>query len=417
MINIPKGTKDLLPADSYRWHYLESAIRRVTQLYQLQEIRTPTFEHTELFLRGVGDTTDIVNKEMYTFEDKSGRSITLKPEGTAGVARSFIENNLAESGLPMRCYYQTSVFRYERPQAGRLREHHQFGVEVYGSAQPQADAEVIAMAKTMFDTLGLQPTLYINSIGCNRCRPRYHAALRAYLQGNAQGLCATCRERLSTNPLRILDCKNEQCAAIVKGAPSILDYLCDDCTAHFAGVQHNLRLLQIPFCVNASVVRGLDYYTRTVFEFVSENIGAKGTVCGGGRYDNLIESIGGKPCAAVGFGMGLERLLLFAEAEGVVIPNDELPTVYIACMGTSDQCMRLTAEMRRMGVRAVTDIMGRGLKAQMKYAAKIAARYTVVVGDNELAAGQVQVRHMADGTEQTVPIAELAAYLADKQQN
>ena len=415
MINIPKGTKDVLPADSYRWHYLESQIRRVAQLYQLQEIRTPTFEHTELFLRGVGDTTDIVNKEMYTFEDKSGRSITLKPEGTAGVARSFIENNLGESVLPMRCYYLTSVFRYERPQAGRLREHHQFGVEVYGSTLPRADAEVIAMAKSMFDALGLSPTLYINSIGCKECRPRYHAALRSYLQGNADALCATCRERLQSNPLRVLDCKNEECARIVQGAPSILDYLCEDCTAHFAGVRHNLDLLQVPYRVNPSVVRGLDYYTRTVFEFVSENIGAKGTVCGGGRYDNLIQSIGGKPCAAVGFGMGLERLLLFAEAEGLTIPNNELPTVYVASLGTEDRCMELVARLRQAGVRTVTDIVGRGLKSQMKYADKIGARYTVVVGDTEAATGQLKVRDMQQSTEETVAWDDLAAYLAARQ--
>lgn len=415
MISIPKGTKDVLPADSYRWHYLESTIRRITSLYHLQEIRTPIFEHTELFLRGVGDTTDIVNKEMYTFEDRSGRSITLKPEGTACVARSFIENNLGEAMLPMRCYYQTPVFRYERPQAGRLREHHQFGVEIYGADAAQADAEVIALARAVFDALGLHPTLHVNSIGCSRCRPKYHAALRAYLQGNVDNLCATCRERLQTNPLRILDCKNEECARIASGAPSILDYLCEECTAHFAGVRHNLDLLGVTYLVDPTVVRGLDYYTRTVFEFISENIGAKATVCGGGRYNDLIESIGGKPCPAVGFGMGLERLLLTIEAEGVVIPNDERPTLYVANMGQDDLCVRLLADLRQAGVRAVGDVMGRGLKAQMRYADRIGALYTVVIGDSEVASGEVKVRSMQDSAEAVVALADLVAYLQAKQ--
>ena len=413
MISIPKGTKDVLPEDSYRWHFIEEKIRHTARLFALQEIRTPTFEHTELFLRGVGDTTDIVNKEMYTFDDRSGRSITLKPEGTASVARCFVENNLRETVLPMRCYYLTPVFRYERPQAGRLREHHQFGVEVYGAAGPEADAEVISIAKRMFDAFGIAPTLYINSIGCKTCRARYHRALVTYFAQEEAGLCATCRERLHTNPLRILDCKNEACTRIAAGAPGILDYLCEDCVTHFEGVKHNLDLMGIAYTVNPTVVRGLDYYTRTVFEFVSTDIGAKSTVCGGGRYNDLIESIGGKPCPAVGFGMGLERLILTLEAAGVTIPNQELPTVYVACMGTPDECVRLVSELRAHGISAVTDIMQRSLKAQMKYADKLGARYSVVVGADELASGTVQIKNMYEGTEEPCAIDALADRLAE----
>ncbi len=414
MISIPKGTKDLLPQDSYKWHYIEERVRRIAGLYALQEIRTPTFEHTELFLRGVGDTTDIVNKEMYTFDDRSGRSITLKPEGTASVARSFVENNLRENALPMRCYYETSVFRYERPQAGRLREHHQFGVEVYGAEGAAADAEVISIAKRMFDELGISPTLYINSIGCKTCRKDYHAALVSYFESRQEGLCATCRERLHTNPLRILDCKNDNCAAIAKGAPSILDYLCSDCNAHFDALKHNLDVLGIAYVVNPTIVRGLDYYTRTVFEFVAENIGAKSTVCGGGRYNDLIESIGGKPCPAVGFGMGIERLLLTVEAAGVEIPNQEQPTVYVACMGRPDECARLVDELRKAGVSALTDIMERSLKAQMKYADKLGVRYCVVVGDGEIDSGAVQIKDMRQSTQETCRLENLVEFLAAK---
>ncbi|MBO4535174.1 MAG: histidine--tRNA ligase [Clostridia bacterium] len=411
MITIPKGTKDLLPQESYKWHYVEGKIRKVAGLFQLNEIRTPIFEHTELFLRGVGDTTDIVNKEMYTFDDRSGRSITLKPEGTAGVARSFVENNMREAGLPVKCWYETPVFRYEKPQAGRLREHHQFGVELFGAEGPSADSEVISIAKTLFDELGLSPKLYINSIGCKECRKVYHNALIGYLEANLDGLCATCKERLHVNPLRILDCKNDSCARIAAGAPSILDYLCDDCNAHFEGVKHHLDNLGIEYTVNPTIVRGLDYYTRTVFEFVSEGIGAKSTVCGGGRYNDLIEGIGGKPCPAVGFGMGIERLLLTAEAEGSAIPNLELPTLYIASMGTEDFCQKLTADLRKAGISASFDLIGRGLKAQMKFADKIGAKYVVVLGDNELATGVVAVRDMSNSTQEDVRIDDLKAYL------
>ena len=411
MITIPKGTKDVLPQESYKWHFVEENIKDVARVFALQEIRTPMFEHTELFLRGVGDTTDIVNKEMYTFDDRGGRSITLKPEGTASVARSFIENNLRETVLPLRCYYETPVFRYERPQAGRLREHHQFGVEVYGAESAAADAEVISIAKMFFDKLGIAPTLYINSIGCKTCRKAYHDALVAYFESKCDCLCATCKERLTTNPLRILDCKNDKCGEVAKGAPSILDYLCEECNAHFAALRHHLDVLGIAYTVNPTVVRGLDYYTRTVFEFVADDIGAKSTVCGGGRYNDLIESIGGKPCPAVGFGMGIERLLLTLDAAGVTIPDTECPDVYIANMGRDDICRKLVDDCRRAGVSAVTDVMGRSLKAQMKYADKLNARFCVVVGDSEVESGIVKVKNMRAGGEAECALSDLIEYM------
>ncbi|MDE5618282.1 MAG: histidine--tRNA ligase, partial [Clostridia bacterium] len=303
MINIPKGTKDVLPSQSYKWHYIEGVLRQVAHDFCVSEVRTPTFEHTELFARGVGDTTDIVNKEMYTFEDKGGRSMTLKPEGTAGIARLYIENSLSAMPQPLKMYYITPVFRYERPQAGRLREHHQFGIEVYGAAGPQADVEVISIAKAVFDRLGIgKLVLNINSIGCPECRKKYNKALYDYLSSRVGKMCDTCKERLDKNPLRILDCKEEKCKAITADAPVILDYLCDDCKNHHIKVCEGLEEICINYIVNPRIVRGLDYYTRTVFEFISDNIGAQGAVCAGGRYDNLVSQVGGKPTPAVGFG-------------------------------------------------------------------------------------------------------------------
>ena len=333
MINIPKGTKDVLPSESYKWHYVERIARETADLYCLNEIRTPTFEHTELFLRGVGDTTDIVNKEMYTFRDKGDRSITLKPEGTAGVARSFIENGLFNGAMPLKMYYITPVFRYENPQKGRLREHHQFGVEVYGGAGADTDAEVIKLAYTVLKKCGLSVKLYINSMGCPDCRKKYNEALKGYFADKLDKLCPTCRERYNKNPLRILDCKEEGCKALCKDAPKIIDYLCDDCSAHFKKLQELLADCGVAYEINPFIVRGLDYYTKTVFEFVTTALGSQGTVCGGGRYDNLISQLGGTPTCGVGFGMGIERLLMLMEAENVIIPERENVKLYIATMG------------------------------------------------------------------------------------
>ena len=410
MINIPKGTKDVLPQDAYKWHYLEDTAREVARLYNIREIRTPVFEHTELFLRGVGDTTDIVNKEMYTFKDKGDRSITLKPEGTAGAARSFIENGMAAGLLPVKMYYIIPAFRYERPQAGRLREFHQFGIEVYGAAGADADAEVISCAALFLDRLGIKGVkLNINSIGCKSCRADYNAALKNYLRPRLGEMCATCRERFEKNPLRILDCKEEGCKAVTRGAPRILDYLCGDCASHFEKVKELLTESGLEYTVDPDIVRGLDYYTKTVFEFVSDNIGAQGTVCGGGRYDGLIEELGGNPTPAVGFAVGLERLLLLMENSGVPFPADEGPEVFIAGMDERSRAAAfgLVGRLRKAGVSAECDHMGKSVKAQFKYADKIGAKYVIALGSNELECGECNIKCMADGSTRAVKLCDV----------
>ena len=414
MISIPKGTKDMLPRDAAAWHYVEQKARETAALFSFREIRTPMFEHTELFTRGVGETTDIVTKEMYTFEDKGGRSMTLRPEGTAGVARAFIENGLGQDVMPMKAYYLASVFRYERPQSGRLREHHQFGVELYGSSSPYADAEVISLAHTFLSSVGIGGlTLHLNSIGCKECRPKFNAALRGYIGDNLDRMCGKCRERIDKNPLRILDCKEEKCREIVKAAPSITDFLCDDCRAHFEQLQGILERQGVPFVVDPSVVRGLDYYTRTVFEFVSEDIGAQGTVCGGGRYDGLVEEVGGKSTPAVGFGLGLERLLLVLQNTGRLDAPRERADVYLAPLGerAAGEVPAIAAGLRRAGVSADYDMMGRGVKAQMKYADKSGARFVVVIGDNELESGTAVLKNMDTGEERSVALGDIAGAL------
>ena len=414
MINIPKGTKDVLPSESYKWHYVERIARETADLYCLNEIRTPTFEHTELFLRGVGDTTDIVNKEMYTFRDKGDRSITLKPEGTAGVARSFIENGLFNGAMPLKMYYITPVFRYENPQKGRLREHHQFGVEVYGGAGADTDAEVIKLAYTVLKKCGLSVKLYINSMGCPDCRKKYNEALKGYFADKLDKLCPTCRERYNKNPLRILDCKEEGCKALCKDVPKIIDYLCDDCSAHFKKLQELLADCGVAYEINPFIVRGLDYYTKTVFEFVTTALGSQGTVCGGGRYDNLISQLGGTPTCGVGFGMGIERLLMLMEAENVIIPAHENVKLYIATMGDAayKKAFEIVFALRDKGVKAEVDHAGRGIKAQFKYADKIHAENVVTLGENELASGIAQIKHMADGSLKEVKIDEISLYFA-----
>lgn len=414
MINIPKGTKDVLPFESYKWHYVERIARETADLYCLNEIRTPTFEHTELFLRGVGDTTDIVNKEMYTFLDKGERSITLKPEGTAGVARSFIENGLFNNAMPLKMYYITPVFRYENPQKGRLREHHQFGVEVYGGAGADTDAEVIKLAYTVLKKCGLSVKLYINSMGCPECRKKYNEALKGYFADKLDKLCPTCRERYYKNPLRILDCKEEGCKALCKDAPKIVDYLCDDCSSHFKKLQELLTDCGVAYEINPFIVRGLDYYTKTVFEFVTTALGSQGTVCGGGRYDNLISELGGTPTCGVGFGMGIERLLMLMEAENVVIPMHENVKLYIASMGDEayKKAFEIASELRDKGVKAEIDHAGRGIKAQFKYADKIRAENVVTLGDNELLTGVAQIKNMADGKLTEIKILDISSYFA-----
>ncbi|MBE7087839.1 MAG: histidine--tRNA ligase, partial [Clostridiales bacterium] len=379
------------------------------------EIRTPTFEHTEVFARGVGEGTDIVNKEMYTFLDKGERSITLKPEGTAGVARAFVENGLFNLALPQKLYYITQCFRYERPQAGRLREFHQFGIEFLGATDANIDAEAILLAKTFFDKLSVTGlTLYINSIGCKKCRFAYEEALKDFLRANLDSLCPLCRERFEKNPLRILDCKNDDCKKITSSAPVILDYLCDECDSHFEKLKGLLDLAGVSYKVNPMIVRGLDYYTKTVFEFVSENIGAQGTVCGGGRYDGLIEQLGGNSTPGIGWAMGIERLLLLLESVGVKIPNQNRVKLYIAPMGEaeSQKAFTIASELRKAGIVTEIDHMNRGVKAQFKYADKIGAEYVLVIGSNELSEGTANVKEMATGNVYPVSLDKVIDFFA-----
>lgn len=396
-----KGTQDILPADSYKWQHVERVIEDVCRAYGYKEIRTPVFEHTELFQRSVGNTTDVVQKEMYTFNDKGGRSITLRPEGTAGVARAVLEHGLQNGALPLKTYYFTSCYRYEKPQAGRLREFHQFGVELYGASSPTTDAEIICLANEVLTLMGIKNLqLEINSIGCPECRAKYHEALKEYFSAYADKLCATCNDRLQRNPMRILDCKSPVCHEIASHAPVILDYICDDCRKHFDSVKANLDAVGIKYTVNPTIVRGLDYYTRTVFEFVSGDLGAQSTVCGGGRYDGLIQELSGQSVPGIGFAMGLERLMLILEAQGVEIPNPNICDIYIASMGekAANKAFEIVTNMRAEGFAAECDLMGRSVKAQMKYADKIGAKFSVVLGDNELEAGKAILKNMADGT-------------------
>ncbi len=416
MINVPKGTKDVLPAESYKWQYVENIARQTAKLFGVKEIRTPVFEHTELFNRGVGDTTDIVTKEMYTFKDKGDRSITLKPEGTAGVVRSFVENGMYNGVLPAKMYYIIPAFRYERPQAGRLREFHQFGVEIFGAKSAQTDAEAILLADTLLKKLGLNVKLYINSIGCPTCRSAYNKALKEFFAPHLDKLCYDCKGRYEKNPLRLLDCKVEECKNINADAPSMVDYLCDDCKTHFEEVKSCLEKAGVAYEIDPRIVRGLDYYTRTVFEFVSTSIGAQGTVCAGGRYDGLIERLGGNPTPAVGFAAGIERLLIVMEQTGVQIPEEEKPTVYLA--GMDGECRQKAFELatllRKAGVIAEIDHMERSVKAQFKYADKLGAKYVAVIGGNELVDGVMSVKNMQTGESEKVSFGDVEKYFKDK---
>ena len=413
MINAPKGTKDVLPDQSHKWQYIENTAREISRTFCLHEVRTPVFEYTELFRRGVGETTDVVGKEMYTFEDKGGRSITLKPEGTAGVARTFIENGLASSPMPVKTYYITPAFRSERPQAGRLREFHQVGIEIFGSSAPQTDAEVIFAASTFLKKLGVKARLEINSIGCKTCRAEYNRALKNYFAPHLPEMCETCKTRYDKNPLRMLDCKEESCKKIAQSAPKITDYLCGECAEHFNGVKKLLDGQGLEFTVNPFIVRGLDYYTRTVFEFVSDAIGAQGTVCGGGRYDGLIEQLGGNPLPAIGFGAGIERLLIVMENTGAQFPEADKPLIYIAGMDndTRDKAFAVAAQLRQKGIIAEIDHMSRSVKAQFKYADKLGAKYVAVIGSDELATGAVNIKNMSDGTQDKVKFEDIYTYL------
>lgn len=395
-----KGTKDVLPNESYKNQYIEATCLGVAENFGYKEMRTPVFEHTELFQRGVGDTTDVVQKEMYTFDDKGSRSITLRPEGTSGAARAFLENGLSNEALPQKICYLTSCYRYEKPQAGRLREFHQFGIECFGATSPLADAEMISLAKQIFDELGVKDLhLELNSIGCPECRAEYHKALKEYFSQYKDKLCDTCNDRLERNPMRILDCKSPVCSEIAKGAPVVLDYLCDECREHFQKVKSYLDAANIEYIVNPQIVRGLDYYTKTVFEFVSDAIGSQGTVCGGGRYDGLLEELGGQHTPSLGFGMGLERLQLVMEAQGCNFPEPSRPDLFIVAMGEKAtlKAVEIAKDMRDEGFSVVYDLNGRSLRAQMKYADKLGAKFNVVIGDNEVENKVVSLKDMATG--------------------
>lgn len=405
----PKGTEDLLPQDSYKWQYLEKRFKETADTFNFKEIRVPTFEHTELFERGVGDTTDVVEKQMYTFLDKGGRSVTLRPEGTASVVRSFLQNSLYALPMPMKMFYNIACFRYENKQKGRLREFHQFGVEAFGAANATMDAEVLSLALTFLDSVGLKDlSVNINSIGCPSCRKAYSDALREYLKADYDELCDTCKGRYTRNPLRILDCKSEKCQEIVKNAPSLLDYICDDCREHFEEFKSCLDSMGIEYKIDPGIVRGLDYYTKTVFEIISGDF----TVCGGGRYDGLVEELGGKPTPAIGFGLGIERLLLRLEETGVVIPEPDPVTLYIAPLGEGavKTAQKMVYELRKSGISADTDHMGRALRASMKYADKLNAKYTIVMGDNEIEAGEAQIKNMATGEQVMVKLDKISEF-------
>ena len=395
-----KGTKDVLPSESYKNQYIEATCLSVAENFGYKEMRTPVFEHTELFQRGVGDTTDVVQKEMYTFDDKGGRSITLRPEGTAGAARSFLENGLSNEALPQKICYLTSCYRYEKPQAGRLREFHQFGIECFGASSPLADAEMISLAKQVFDELGIKDLhLELNSIGCPKCRADYHNALKEYFKSHTDELCATCNERLERNPMRILDCKSPVCKEISKDAPVVLDYLCDECKEHFEKVQSYLKAMNIEYIVNPQIVRGLDYYTKTVFEFVSDSIGSQGTVCGGGRYDGLIEELGGQHTPSLGFGMGLERIQLVMQAQGCAFPEPNKLDLFIVAMGEKAElkAVEIAKDMRSEGFSVQYDLNARSLRAQMKYADKVDAKYIVVIGEDEVNSDVAKLKDMQTG--------------------
>lgn len=407
-IKRPNGTEDVTPKTIHKWKTVETVVRDTAEKFGFSEIRVPTFETTDLFQRSVGETTDVVQKEMYSVTAKE-TVFTLRPEGTAGTIRAMLQNGMLAEALPQKVFYILSCFRHERPQAGRLREFHQFGVEMAGSASPYADAEVIMLAKTVLDTLGLKNIiLHINSIGCPTCRAKYYDALKAFLAPHKEELCETCLSRLERNPMRILDCKSPICQKIAADAPLILDYLCDECKEHFATLQEALHGMDIAFDIDPHIVRGLDYYTKTVFEFISTDIGAQGTVCGGGRYDGLIEQLGGQKVPALGFGMGLERLILTMDNQGCAFMDPNHCNVYLAPMDDAARpvSMKLAMQLREAGIRAEYDLANRTFKAQMKYADKLGTDYLLVLGSNELAEQKAQLKNMKTGEQRPIRLDE-----------
>lgn len=426
-INKPRGTRDILPSEIYKWYHVEEAFRKICAAYGFGEMRTPMFEYTQLFKRGVGETTDVVQKEMFSVmsgielkkyvasgELKQDQDFTLKPEGTAPVVRAFIENKIYAEPQPTKIFYITPCFRHERPQAGRLRQFHQFGIETFGSYEPSADAEVIALGHYFFKELGVTDLeLHINSIGCPKCKPEYGRILREFLGSRLDKLCGTCQDRYQTNPMRILDCKVESCQEAIKGAPYMLDHLCEDCQDHFERTKSYLTVMKVPFTVDPGIVRGLDYYNRTAFEFVTGSIGAQSTVCGGGRYDGLIESVGGPQVPGVGFGLGIERLIMMLESLGIEIPVPAPMDVFIVALGEKAfvRGMELLCTLRSAGLKAEIDHLKRSTKAQFKYADKVGARYSLIIGDDELEKGEAQLKEMATGEQKGVAFDAVVAAL------
>ena len=410
MIQKIKGTMDILPDEAPLWRYIEGIMREEAEKYGYGEIRTPTFENTELFVRGVGDTTDVVQKEMYTFSDRDeSRSISLRPEGTASVVRAIIENGKCQDPMPLKYYYIINCFRHEKPQAGRSREFVQFGTEMFGSESPLADATAIALAASVLKRLGLKNVrLHLNSIGCKACRPAYREALVGHFKASEDKLCQTCRDRLMKNPLRLLDCKVDACKAIAEGAPRTVDHLCPECEGKFKLLCAALDGMGIDYVIDPRIVRGLDYYTGAVFEFIAEGIGAQSTVCGGGRYDGLVSSLGGPELSGIGFGMGITRLILAMKEAGVSPVERSVPDLYIAPLGERAALLALSIceRKRSEGYRAQCDIVGRSLKSQMKYANKLGARYTLIIGDGEIEAGEGKIRDMSTGEERTVSLSD-----------
>lgn len=412
----PRGTVDVLPVDMPKWHHAEAAIRDVCARFGFEEIRTPLIEHAELYLRTTGETTDLLEKETYTFTDRGGRSLTMRPEGTPGVARAFLENGLQNEPMPAKFYYLGPMFRYDRPQAGRYRQHTQFGVEIFGAPGPEADLEVMLIAVTFLRSLGLNSlAVHLNSIGCPQCRPAYRQALVDYYRARSEELCHDCRRRLERNPLRLLDCKEDRCQPLKAAAPSSIGHLCGECATHFERLQSLLGRFGLEYTLDPTLVRGLDYYTRTIFEIIYQGLGAQGTVCGGGRYDGLMETVGGPAIPGVGYGMGIERVLLTLEKENIGLPPARGTEVFLATAGAggdtglSDQVQDLLYRLRWAGIAAETDVLGRSLRQQMRYADRRGAKLVVVVGPDELASGQVKVKQMASGEEVLASLADLAA--------
>lgn len=414
----PRGTKDITPKDAYKWNYVENKFREVCALFGYEEMRTPVFEHTELFKRGVGDTTDIVQKEMYSFTDKGERDITLKPEGTAGVVRAFIENKLHADTQPTKLFYITPCFRYERPQAGRQRQFHQFGIEALGSDKPSLDAEVIALAVQFFNEVGLKDlAVSVNSVGCPTCRAEYNAKLKEYLDAKSDVLCETCLERKDKNPMRVIDCKNPNCQENLKDVPFMIDHICDDCKDHFGKLQEYLKEMEINFVVDKTIVRGLDYYKKTAFEIISNDIGSQSTVCGGGRYDGLVEQLGGpKGVSGIGFAIGAERLLLTMENNNIEIPNPKSTDIFIATIGETAKVksFKILKDLRTNHISADADHLDRSMKAQFKYSDKINAKFTIVIGDDELANDSVTLKDMAASQQTTIKLSKIVTELKNR---